>query len=57
MPKPVPCSPRIAVLVPCYHEAKTIGQVIAGVRQAVPKAVIYVYDNNSRDDTKAVARG
>jgi glycosyltransferase involved in cell wall biosynthesis len=57
MPKPAPCSPRIAVLVPCYHEAKTIGQVIAGVRQAVPKAVIYVYDNNSRDDTKAVARG
>jgi glycosyltransferase involved in cell wall biosynthesis len=44
------------VLVPCYNEAQTIGQVIAGFRESVPSAVIYVYDNNSRDNTKAVAR-
>lgn len=48
--------PRIAVLVPCYNEAQTIGRVIAGFRESLPSAMIYVYDNNSRDDTKAVAR-
>lgn len=56
MSDPPSCSPRIAVLVPCYNEAQTVGHVIAGFRQSVPKAVIYVYDNNSRDETKAIAR-
>ncbi|MEH3106950.1 MAG: glycosyltransferase family 2 protein [Sphingomonas fennica] len=49
-------APRIAVLLPCYNEAAAIGQTIAGFRAALPGAAIYVYDNNSRDDTVAVAQ-
>ncbi|MEO0347207.1 MAG: glycosyltransferase family 2 protein [Pseudomonadota bacterium] len=45
----------IAVLVPCYNEAATIGTVVEDFRAALPDATIYVYDNNSSDDTKAVA--
>ncbi|MEL6949070.1 MAG: glycosyltransferase family 2 protein [Pseudomonadota bacterium] len=45
----------IAVLVPCYNEAATIGNVVEDFRAALPDATIYVYDNNSSDDTKAVA--
>lgn len=47
---------RIAVLVPCYNEEKSIGQVVAEFRAALPEATIYVYDNNSRDRTAEVAR-
>ena len=47
---------KIAVLIPCYNEAKTIGKVIADFKQALPEAVIYVYDNNSTDGTDAIAR-
>jgi len=47
---------RIAVLIPCYNEETAIGQVIADFRRALPEAVIYVYDNNSRDRTVEVAR-
>jgi glycosyltransferase involved in cell wall biosynthesis len=47
---------RIAVLVPCYNEERTIADVIAGFRSALPMAEIYVYDNNSRDRTVDVAR-
>ena len=46
---------KIAVLIPCYNEARTIGKVIADFRNALPEAVIYVYDNNSTDDTVAIA--
>jgi glycosyltransferase involved in cell wall biosynthesis len=46
---------EIAVLVPCYNEEITIGKVIADFRSALPKASIYVYDNNSTDDTVKVA--
>lgn len=46
---------RIAVLVPCYNEAAAIEQVIAGFRQALPQARILVFDNNSTDDTVAIA--
>lgn len=46
---------KIAVLIPCFNEAQTIGKVIADFKQALPEAVIYVYDNNSSDDTVAVA--
>jgi glycosyltransferase involved in cell wall biosynthesis len=46
---------RIAVLIPCRDEAVTIGQVVADFRRALPEARIYVYDNNSRDDTAALA--
>ncbi len=45
-----------AVLIPCYNEAQTIAAVIADFRQALPAAQIYVYDNNSTDDTVAIAR-
>ena len=48
-------TPRVAVLLPCYNEAAAIAQTIAGFRAALPDAVIYVYDNNSADDTRAVA--
>lgn len=46
---------RIAVLLPCYNEEAAIAQTIAGFRAALPDAVIYVYDNNSSDGTRAVA--
>ncbi len=48
--------PRIAVLVPCYNEEIAIPRVVAAFRAALPDAIIYVYDNNSRDGTVAVAR-
>ena len=48
-------SPRIAVILPCYNEAAAIGATVAGFRAALPEAVIYVYDNNSRDGTAAAA--
>lgn len=44
-------SPDIAVLLPCYNEAATIGAVVRGFRVALPDARIYVYDNNSTDGT------
>ena len=46
---------RVAVLIPCYNEAVTIAKVIADFRAALPQATIYVYDNNSRDQTCATA--
>ena len=48
--------PRIAVVLPCYNEEAAIAQTVAGFRAALPDAVIYVYDNNSRDRTADVAR-
>ena len=48
--------PRIAVLVPCYNEEAAIAAVVRDFRAALPGAVIYVYDNNSRDGTAARAR-
>lgn len=47
---------KIAVLIPCYNESKTIKKVIEDYRAALPEAVIYVYDNNSSDGTDAIAR-
>ena len=44
-------SHQIAVLIPCYNESLTIGEVVMGFRRALPTARVYVYDNNSRDDT------
>jgi len=46
---------RIAVLVPCYNEEKTIGKVISDFKKVLPEAVIYVYDNNSTDRTSEIA--
>jgi glycosyltransferase involved in cell wall biosynthesis len=48
---------EIAVLIPCHNEAAALPQVVAGFRQALPHARILVFDNNSSDDTVAVARG
>ncbi len=48
-------TPRIAVIIPCYNEAVAIGTVVAGLRAALPQAAIYVYDNNSGDDTRSAA--
>lgn len=47
--------PRIAVLLPCYNEAGAIAQTVAAFRSALPGAVIYVYDNNSTDDSRGIA--
>jgi glycosyltransferase involved in cell wall biosynthesis len=48
-------APRIAVLIPCYNEAEAIEGVVKDFAAALPTAVIYVYDNNSTDETKARA--
>lgn len=48
-------APRIAVLIPCYNEAEAIEGVVKDFAQALPTATIYVYDNNSTDETKARA--
>ena len=50
-------APRIAVLIPCHNEAATIGRVVADYARALPGAAIWVFDNNSTDDTAAVAAG
>src|SRR5438552_1249377 len=47
---------RVAVLIPCYNEAASIGTVVADFKACLPGAIIYVYDNNSTDDTISVAR-
>lgn len=47
----------IAILIPCYNEGKTIGKVIADWRRELPEAAIYVYDNNSTDNTAEIASG
>lgn len=46
---------RIAVLIPCYNESKTIEKVVTDFRRVLPDAVIYVYDNNSSDGTAEIA--
>lgn len=46
---------KIAVLIPCYNEEKTIGKVVKEAKEALPEAVIYVYDNNSTDKTVEIA--
>lgn len=54
--KTPPTVARIAVLVPCYNEEVTIGQVVRDFRRVLPQATVYVYDNNSTDKTIEVAR-
>ena len=46
---------KIAILIPCYNESKTIEKVIKDYKKALPEADIYVYDNNSKDDTDKIA--
>lgn len=47
---------KIAVLIPCYNESKTIEKVVSEFRRELPEAVIYVYDNNSTDGTAELAK-
>ena len=47
---------KIAVLIPCYNEEKTIRKVVEDSRKALPDAVIYVYNNNSSDRTAEIAK-
>lgn len=47
---------KIAVLIPCYNEAKTIEKVIQDFKRELPEATIYVYDNNSSDGTDEIAK-
>lgn len=47
---------KIAVLIPCYNEAKTIEKVVKDYKSVLPNADIYVYDNNSNDKTDEIAK-
>jgi glycosyltransferase involved in cell wall biosynthesis len=49
-------TPDIAVLIPCYNEAKTVAKVVADFRRVLPDATILVYDNASTDGTPDIAR-
>lgn len=46
---------KIAVLIPCYNEGKTVEKVVTDFKNVLPEAVIYVYDNNSTDNTAKLA--
>ncbi|MBQ9863047.1 MAG: glycosyltransferase, partial [Lachnospiraceae bacterium] len=46
---------KIAVIIPCYNEEKTIKKVVEDAKANLPEAVIYVYDNNSKDNTAKLA--
>jgi len=46
---------KIAVLIPCYNESKTIAKVVTDFKKVLPEAVVYVYDNNSSDNTAEIA--
>lgn len=47
---------EIAVLIPCYNESQTIRKVVSDFKRVLPEATIYVYDNNSTDDTAKIAK-
>lgn len=49
-------TPKIAVLIPCYQEEKTIGKVVHDFRKVLPQAEIYVFDNNCTDRTAEIAQ-
>ena len=48
---------KIAVLIPCYNESKTVEKVVSDFRRVLPDATVYVYDNNSTDGTAKLAAG
>jgi glycosyltransferase involved in cell wall biosynthesis len=48
--------PRIAVLLPCFNEEATIAETVKGFRSSLPGATVYVYDNNSSDRTRTIAK-
>ena len=47
---------KVAILIPCYNEERTIAKVVKDAREAIPEATIYVYDNNSEDKTAEMAK-
>ena len=47
---------KIAVLIPCYNESVTIEKVVKDYKKVLPEATIYVYDNNSSDNTDKIAK-
>jgi glycosyltransferase involved in cell wall biosynthesis len=51
----LPAAGRVAVLIPCYNESATVAAVVRAFREHLPGAAIYVFDNNSQDDTSGVA--
>lgn len=55
-PKSLNADDRVAVLIPCYNEAATVGKVVRDFRRELPQATIYVFDNNSTDNTAEIAR-
>ena len=46
---------KIAVLIPCYNEEKTVEKVVSDFKRVLPEAVVYVYNNNSSDRTADLA--
>ena len=48
---------KIAVLIPCYNEEKTVEKVVRDFKAVLPEAVIYVYDNNSSDRKVYAGKG
>lgn len=48
--------PAVAVLIPCFNESRTVGKVVADFKKELPQASIYVFDNNSTDETAVIAR-
>jgi len=48
--------PTVAILLPCYNEAATIGETVSAFRASMPEATVFVYDNNSTDGTGEIAR-
>ena len=48
---------KVAVLIPCYNEEKTIEKVVRDAKAALPEATVYVYNNNSTDRTQLLATG
>src|SRR5919108_2184140 len=55
MERMLPMEPAVAVLIPCFNEAATIGAVVNAWRAALPSARVYVFDNNSTDDSARLA--
>lgn len=49
-------NPKIVVLIPCYNESKTIGKVVTDFKRVLPQAQIYVFNNNSTDNTAEIAQ-
>jgi glycosyltransferase involved in cell wall biosynthesis len=54
-PQEIAMMPIVAVLIPCHNEEAAIGKVVRDFRAALPRALIFVYDNNSSDRTMAIA--